>query len=216
MLTDFCKSLTSIRQADVDAASALPDVLSRHISWLDEHRLNENNGLIVTCGDWDLGVAFPAQCASAVPRVEHIPAIYARWHNLKRSFCSISGREKAPGMSGMLNEMGLPLAGRHHRGIDDCWNIAALCKVLLQRGAAIEVTAELPPVKYPPITLRLRMATRVEKVDLKSRNLKALAGLAGKTFRCRVSRFHRLGGTRITDDKDLLYLTPGEEIELLP
>jgi ERI1 exoribonuclease 2 len=38
-LTDFCRELTGIEQADVDAAPAFLDVLAAHQSWLASHHL---------------------------------------------------------------------------------------------------------------------------------------------------------------------------------
>ncbi len=150
VLTTFCKEFISITQEDVDAASVFPEVLTDHHVWLDGHGLDEKNALVVTCGDWDLGVMLPAQCSVAVPPVQVLRPIYTRWQNLKRAFCAVQGRRKAPGMAGMLKAMGLPLAGRHHRGIDDCRNLAELYKTLLKRGAIAEATGE------PPITSRPR------------------------------------------------------------
>jgi inhibitor of KinA sporulation pathway (predicted exonuclease) len=38
-------------------------------------------------------------------------------------------------MDHVQQNAGLPLEGRHHRGEDDAWNIAALVLDLLDRGA---------------------------------------------------------------------------------
>ena len=46
-------------------------------------------------------------------------------------------------MAGMLKALRLPLVGRHHSGIDDCRNIAAIVHALLAlpgAAAAIDVT----------------------------------------------------------------------------
>lgn len=213
-LTEFCKSFTSIRQSDVNRAKSFAEVLAGHQTWLQRHRFNENNAVIVTCGDWDLSTMLPAQCLASEPSVEHIPPIYSRWHNIKHSYCLVTNRKKAPGMAGMMKELGLPLVGHHHRGIDDCRNIAVLCKTLLNGGAQLEITSELPPSKYPPITILLRLGDRVEETILSRRSVTALAGLAGNTFKSRILEFHRPDGTRIVQDEDLLFLTPGEVIQL--
>lgn len=141
LLTDFCRNLTSISQADVETARGFPDVLANHHGWLDGHGLDETNALVVTCGDWDLGTMLPAQCSVAVPVVEVLRPIYTRWQNLKHTFCSVQDCRKAPGMARMLAALDLPLAGRHHRGIDDCRNLATLYKTLLQRGGLVGSTA---------------------------------------------------------------------------
>lgn len=214
VLTEFCKEFISITQDDVDAASVFSEVLASHQSWLDDHGLSEKNALIVTCGDWDLGTMLPTQCAVAIPPVEVLRPIYTRWQNLKRAFCSVQGRQKAPGMAGMLRAVGIPLAGHHHRGIDDCRNIAELYRTLLRRGGRVEITAELPITKYPPITMHLRFGTQLEKAKLTMRSIKALRGLAGSIFKRRISTFHRQDGSLVLRDSDLLSLIPGEEIIL--
>ena len=52
---------------------------------------------------------------------------FGRRHvNAKVVFTSARGLRKRPGMARALDIVGLPLEGRHHRGEDDAWNIAAL------------------------------------------------------------------------------------------
>ena len=60
VLTTFCKNFTSIQQSDVDGAKIFPEVLADHQSWLENHGLGDENAIIVTCGDWDLGKMLPA------------------------------------------------------------------------------------------------------------------------------------------------------------
>jgi len=214
VLTEFCKKFISIRQDDIDAAREFAEVLADHQAWLHGHGLNEENALFVTCGDWDLGTMLPAQCTVAVPPVMVLPPIYTRWQNLKRAFGSVLGRRKAPGMAGMLRALGLPLTGHHHRGIDDCRNIAELYKALLVRGAIAQTTGELPFARYPPIMVRLRLGERLVETEITIRSLKALHALAGKTFKQRIATFHRRDGHLIRNDSDLLSLLPGEELRL--
>ncbi len=212
VLTAFCTELTSITQADVDRADTFAEVFARHHAWLDGHGLNEKSALIVTCGDWDLATMLPAQCPVAVPPIEALRPIYTRWQNLKHPYCSVQGRKRAPGMAGMLRDLGLRLVGHHHRGIDDCRNLAALYKVLLEKGASTEVSAELPLSKYPPITIRLRFGDELEEAQLRVRNVHVLWGLAGKAFKRPIATFHRQDGRPISEDGDLASLSAGEEI----
>ena len=46
--------------------------------------------------------------------------------NAKAMLTQAYGLRKRPGMAAALKIAGLPLEGRHHRGEDDAWNIAAL------------------------------------------------------------------------------------------
>lgn len=216
VLSEFCTTLTSIRQSDVDNAAVFPDVLQDHATWLNGHDLDENNSLFVTCGDWDLGTMLPAQCAVAQPPVEALAPVYTRWQNIKHAYCRITGKAKAPGMSGMLRELGLELVGHHHRGIDDCRNIAALLKTLFGRGARVEITARLPVSKYPPITVLLCLGEQVEQARLDARSIKILLGLSGRLFRCKPVKIQRQDGRLINDDEDLASLCPGERLRLTP
>ena len=213
ILTEFCTSLTSIRQVDVDSADPFAAVFERYQRWLQSHGLDETNSLFVTCGDWDLLTMFPGQCAHTEPRIEEPPPLFARWQNIKKMYSAVHAVNKAPGMSGMLRTMELDLIGHHHRGIDDCRNIATLYRALLAKGAATELTAELPTSKFPPITLTLCAGGQSNKAELTVRNLRALFGVAGRIYRNQFASAHRQDGSLITDDDDLRFLRSGETIE---
>lgn len=212
-LTDFCRELTSITQEDVDGAPYFHEVLKAHENWIDSHGLTELNAVFVTCGDWDLGTMLPAQSRVGKKPVEYLRPIYTRWLNIKVPFASVAGR-KAPGMAGMLRALEIELTGFHHRGIDDCRNIAKILRALVLSEAAVEATSALSPLKYPPIELRMRYGERVEILVLETRSLKALRELAGERFRCRITDFTRLDGERIEGGDQLRFLKSGEEILL--
>ena len=214
VLTEFCKKFTSICQHDVDAGRPFGDVFNNHQDWLRQQGFTADNSVIVTCGDWDLYTMLPSQCASAVPGVELIPPLYLRWHNIKRSFCAIRKKQKAPGMAGMMRAMDLPIIGHHHSGIDDCRNISELLKELIRKGTRIEYTTELPIKKYPPISLQLRLGNQVEQIKLTTRSMRSLIGIASQTYKRRISEFYSQKGNRIKNDNDLRFLIPGEEIIL--
>ena len=139
-LTRFCTELTSITQADVDGADALPEVLGRFEAWCATHGLRDAPAaaLPVTCGDWDLEKMLPVECRR---KGLAVPAVLRSWCNVKRPFAAQTGQTKAPGMAGMLTALGLPLVGHHHLGIDDSRNIAAIVCELRRRGAAVVATA---------------------------------------------------------------------------
>ena len=121
-LSEFCRSLTSIEQSDVDAAPGFPAVLERFLTWL---------GAPVTMCSWGYydwrqihedcrrhGVSFPDSLQ------HHL--------NLKLAFAKQYGG-RACGMKRALRRLKLPLAGTHHRGIDDARNIAKIAQVILPR-----------------------------------------------------------------------------------
>ena len=152
-LSEFCTRLTSITSQDVAGADPFPVVLASHQAWLASHGLDSTSAILVTCGDWDLATMLPSQCMAADPAITSLPQLYARWQNVKEAFKSVTGRSKAPGMPGMMDAIGLRLIGRHHRGIDDCRNIAELYLMLLRQGAAAQVTSELRAHRFPDLQI---------------------------------------------------------------
>lgn len=122
LLTAFCTKLTSIRQADVDAAPTFPDAMEA----LERFLGPEERPLFCSWGDYDKNQL--AQDAT-YHRVR-LP-LGAAHLNLKRRFSERLGETKKYGMAGALRRLGLTLEGTHHRGIDDARNIARLVPFLL-------------------------------------------------------------------------------------
>ncbi len=120
-ITPFCTQLTGIAQADVDAAPLFPQAMSAFGRFLAGRDV-----LLSSWGDYDKhqltqdcrrhGVRFP----------------YGAKHlNLKKAFSDALGETKSYGMASALRRIGLPLLGKHHRGIDDARNIARLLPCIL-------------------------------------------------------------------------------------
>jgi inhibitor of KinA sporulation pathway (predicted exonuclease) len=145
ILTEFCSELTSISQSDVDGAPTFPVVLERHLAWLQEHGLATSEDppghpyVLVTCGDWDLRTMLPGQLRAA--DLGAVPWPYRRWMNLKTPFKRWADPGQPSSMPGMLEALGLELEGTHHRGIDDCRNLARILGRLAEEGAVFEVTS---------------------------------------------------------------------------
>ena len=142
-LTAFCTELTSITQADIDTADMLSTVLRQFDAWLDELGLlsEPREVLALTCGDWDLAMCLPNECARKGLAVPHA---LRRWCNVKFAFQATlpAAGKRARHMAGMLEALGLPLIGRHHLGIDDARNIGTIARELGRRGAPICATSE--------------------------------------------------------------------------
>jgi inhibitor of KinA sporulation pathway (predicted exonuclease) len=116
LLTEFCTRLTSIRQADVDAAPMFPEAAANV-----ERLLAGRRALFCSWGDYDRNQL--AQDAA----FHRIGLPFTRTHlNVKRRFSEQLGEAKRFGMDGALARVGLMLEGTHHRGIDDARNIARL------------------------------------------------------------------------------------------
>lgn len=116
-LTPFCTKLTSITQAQVDAAPGFVEAMQQ----LREFIRAGKPVLFGSWGNYDRG---QFEQDASFHRVE-LP--FGREHlNIKQAFSDTLGTSKRFGMSGALRELGLPLVGTHHRGIDDARNIARL------------------------------------------------------------------------------------------
>jgi len=115
-LTPFCQRLTSITQAEVDAAPGFPEVIRS----LREFMATEHP-LFASWGNYDRG-QFGLDAAHHVIELPFGPDHL----NLKQAFSDALGTRKRFGMAGALATLGLPLVGTHHRGIDDARNIARI------------------------------------------------------------------------------------------
>ncbi|HEY3140945.1 MAG TPA: limonene-1,2-epoxide hydrolase family protein [Acidimicrobiales bacterium] len=121
-LSSFCTKLTTITQAQVDAADTFPDVFARFLAWIGPKPYR-----LTTWGAFDIGqfrldcgrhgLLFPEQLA-----VDHL--------NLKSKFTKWKGVRRV-GMTEALDLLGLPHTGTHHRGIDDARNIVRIAQVML-------------------------------------------------------------------------------------
>lgn len=214
-LPPFCRELTGIAQADVDRAEPFPAVLARHLAWLRSHGIavspDDSPGppfALATCGDWDLGTMFPNQCRDALPPLPLIPRPFRRWVNVKHLFAAWRGSGKAPGMAGMLRALGLPLIGRHHRGIDDSRNIARIVVALVEQGVPIAVTAELPASRHPPLSVAVRLGPETAAVTIGQRSVAAVLKRAASQFRRPVLRLF-LDERPLDTDQDLLDVPSG-------
>lgn len=189
MLTDFCVDLTSIRQSDVDSAPSFGDVFNDHYQWLSSHGLaigERSSGAsfaFVSCGDWDLGTMLPRQCRNSVPPVATIPWPYQRWINIEEPFAEESAPGTGPGMLSMLKALDLELEGRHHRGIDDCRNIARITASLMEAGVALQVTSEVSPSALPPVQITIEHRGAEMTCRLEKRTLESILARASGLFR---------------------------------
>ena len=121
VLSDFCRQLTSIQQADVDAAESFPRVLSRLLQWIGPEIY-----ALCSWGAYDLG-QLRVDCA------RHgiaLPTPFERHINLKQQYSLWRG-VRPTGMKGALRREGIALEGTHHRGADDAQNIAKLAMRIL-------------------------------------------------------------------------------------
>lgn len=124
-VSDFCTELTGLTQGEVEQGVGFAEACRLLAA---EHRAGARPW--ASWGDYDRH-QFTRQCqatGAAYP--------FGRHHtNAKARFTEAYGLRKRPGMAQALRIAGLPLEGRHHRGEDDAWNIAALVLHLRARGS---------------------------------------------------------------------------------
>eukprot|EP01063_Lacrimia_lanifica_P010612 TRINITY_DN17352_c0_g3_i1.p1 TRINITY_DN17352_c0_g3~~TRINITY_DN17352_c0_g3_i1.p1 ORF type:complete len:245 (+),score=69.43 TRINITY_DN17352_c0_g3_i1:76-810(+) len=141
-LSEFAVRECGIAQATVDKADAIDVVLRDFVKWVAEKaaELGMARFACVTCGDYDLKTALPAEVRNK--SLPPLPSFLKRWVNIKHVFGRACWQQdrKGPGMAGMLSLLKLPLVGRHHSGIDDTRNIAQIVLHLLAAGVDIPVT----------------------------------------------------------------------------
>ncbi|MCB5169067.1 exonuclease domain-containing protein [Streptomyces bambusae] len=121
----FCTQLTGLTQEEVDTGVGFAEACRMLAA---EHGAGVRPW--ASWGDYDR-LQFTRQCRAtdtAYPFGQHHT-------NAKAVFAEAHGLRKRPGMARALTVAGLPLEGRHHRGEDDAWNIAALVLDLAGRDA---------------------------------------------------------------------------------
>ncbi|WP_328498942.1 exonuclease domain-containing protein [Streptomyces sp. NBC_00414] len=125
MVSEFCTELTGLAQHEVEHGVTFAEACRLLAA---EHRASARPW--ASWGDYDRH-QFTEQCQAT-----GTPYPFGRSHtNAKAAFTEAYGLRKRPGMARALEIAGRRLEGRHHRGEDDAWNIAALVLYLGERGA---------------------------------------------------------------------------------
>ncbi len=121
ILSNFCTQLTGISQVDVDGAEPFPVVFGEFLDWARTEPF-----MWCSWGAYDLR-QLKTDCARhGLPW----PPVLERHLNLKAAFAQQMGCRPL-GMKEALRKLGIPLAGKHHRAIDDARNIARIGAFLL-------------------------------------------------------------------------------------
>ncbi|MFC0541963.1 exonuclease domain-containing protein [Kutzneria chonburiensis] len=120
-VSGFCTSLTGLTQSEVDGGVSFADACAQLV---DEHEAGRRGW--ASWGDYDRK-QFTRQC-----RATGVPYPFGARHTNAKAVFAGSGRQL--GMARALDVVGLLLEGRHHRGDDDSWNIAALVLHMVDRG----------------------------------------------------------------------------------
>lgn len=120
ILSDFCKSLTTITQGQVDKAETFPIVYGKWIEWVNQ----VDDVVLASWGQYDLN-QFIQDCTfhKELFTLPHI--------NLKNVVATKMGW-KPKGVGKAINTLGLKFAGTPHRGIDDARNIHKIIQRCMQ------------------------------------------------------------------------------------
>jgi len=124
-LTAFCTALTTITQAQVDAAPGFAAAAAALKAW----RAGYPDLIWGSWGDYDRN-QLRQDC-----EFHRVPdPVGAAHRNIKRLFAQREGSGRRFGLDGGVRRARLDFAGTHHRGIDDARNIARLLPYALGRA----------------------------------------------------------------------------------
>lgn len=122
-ISDFCTSLTTLTQEQVDLGVSFKDACKILIDGF-----STKDRVWASYGNYDKN-RFEEQCLR-----EKIDYPFGNDHiNIKALFATVYSLRHQVGMSKALNILGIPLEGTHHRGNDDSYNIAKILSRLLFR-----------------------------------------------------------------------------------
>lgn len=122
ILTDFCKQLTSIQQADVDGAGIYMEVGQELGAFIAQYP----NAAWASWGDYDARqLTRDAGLAGCPSLLEDLPHFNARkWHAGLYD-------DRPKSLKQTVESLGLVWQGIYHRGIDDARNVASIIKEML-------------------------------------------------------------------------------------
>lgn len=125
VLSDFCKTLTFIKQEDVDNAKTFNDAIRDFERWV----LSSSEDVkLISWGYYDKKqILEESQHKNYSGGI--IKLLEKKHISLKHEFAKIR-KEKPCGMAKALKKLNLPLEGTHHRGLDDAKNIARIFKTI--------------------------------------------------------------------------------------
>lgn len=120
-LTEFCKTLTSIKQEDIDGAKTFNDVIKDFERWI----LSSSEDVeLISWGYYDKNQIIEESALKNYSG-DIIKLLEDRHMSLKHEFARVR-KERTCGMAKALRKLNMTLDGTHHRGIDDAKNIAKI------------------------------------------------------------------------------------------
>ncbi|HSX89749.1 MAG TPA: exonuclease domain-containing protein [Pseudomonas sp.] len=125
LLTNFCRELTHIGQANVDSAAPLVQVWGQFERWLQTHQPRLVGW--ASWGEYDRRQLEQDwqqhQLSSCLSQIPHL--------NLKRRFAEARQLPRSVGLNSALQLAGLHFSGQQHRALNDARNTARLLPLVL-------------------------------------------------------------------------------------
>lgn len=124
-LSDFCKTLTGIKQQQVDSAPRFPDAFNEFTEWADAYPL----AVFASWGAYDRKQLLTDCLLHKMQPWDRLDPHL----NLKRAFSTLMDCSLAPELQHALELSKLAQEGTLHRGLDDAKNIARILDFLLTK-----------------------------------------------------------------------------------
>jgi len=124
VLSEFCVTLTTIQQQDVDSGAGFEEALQRFAKWIVA---DADEVMLLSWGHYDRKQILSESKMKGYYGEIHGLLEYHR--SLKHDFAKMK-KVKACGMLKALRLLQIEPTGMHHRGIDDALNIAEIFKAI--------------------------------------------------------------------------------------
>jgi inhibitor of KinA sporulation pathway (predicted exonuclease) len=126
-VSEYCTTLTTLTQEEVDQGISF-----REACILLQNRYSSKERLWASFGDYDRWM-FEREC-----QTHGVEYPFGQGHiNVKSLFAVVENLDRELPLNGVMDRLGFPLEGHHHRGEDDAWNIARILgHLLLQARSA--------------------------------------------------------------------------------
>ncbi|MCZ2100538.1 MAG: exonuclease domain-containing protein [Chitinophagales bacterium] len=118
VLSDFCKSLTSITQQQVDRAKLYPSVIEEFQDWIN---IDQEKYTLISWGKYDKD-----QLRSDCELHQIDPEWVNHHYNLKPAYSKLKSFKTELGLKKAVRLEGFEFTGIHHRAISDAENLAKI------------------------------------------------------------------------------------------
>lgn len=118
ILSDFCKRLTSISQADVDKSKTFPFIIQDFMDWIG---VDEESYTLISWGKYDKQ-QLVQDCELHKLDIDWLDHHF----NIKPAYRDLKNLKDEPGLKKAVKLEGFEFTGIHHRAISDAENLAKI------------------------------------------------------------------------------------------